>query len=229
MAEVVKKLIFGDCLSELGKIEPKSIKALITDPPYMIGAASVGKANAKSGLWVDMENSSYWYAEWLKRARETLTDDGYACVFCNWRSLPTLMCAFSSLAWGIDSLMVWDKDWIGPASKKQLRPTYELVIFASMPASKIENRSASDVFKCKWMAAHSGVSGHPAEKPIDVLRHIINLVSNEGDIILDCFAGSGTTAIAASMEGRGFICIEKDKQCFSEILVNRLNKAGIEA
>jgi hypothetical protein len=97
-------------------------------------------ASAKAGGWADMENSAWWYAEWLKLARRALKQDGFACVFGNWRSLPTMLYAFSKIKWQVDSLMIWDKEWIGPAGPRQLRPTYEVVLFAGMPDAKIENR-----------------------------------------------------------------------------------------
>lgn len=93
------KLLQGDCVELMAELEPCSVDAVITDPPYMIGAISTGDARAKAGGWADMENSSWWYAEWLKLARRALKQDGFACVFGNWRSLPTLLYAFSKIKW----------------------------------------------------------------------------------------------------------------------------------
>ena len=65
-----------------------SIDALITDPPYMIGAISTGNAKAKSGGWADMENAAWWFAAWLKEARRLLRPDGFACVFGKVKNQP---------------------------------------------------------------------------------------------------------------------------------------------
>jgi site-specific DNA-methyltransferase (adenine-specific) len=62
---------------------------------------------------------------------------------------------------------------------------------------------------------------HPTQKPVGLFEMIINDFSNENDLILDCFSGSGTTAIACSELKRRFICIEKDKGYF-EASVKRL-------
>jgi site-specific DNA-methyltransferase (adenine-specific) len=142
----------GDCMEILQSLPPFSVDAVITDPPYMIGAISTGNAKAKAGGWADMENSAWWYAAWLEKARRILKPDGYLCVFGNWRSMPTLMYAFAKIKWPIDSCLIWDKEWIGPAGPRQLRPTYEIVFFAGMPDAKIPDRSVSDIYRCKWQA-----------------------------------------------------------------------------
>jgi len=215
-------LSLGDCLEVMADFKPMSLDAVITDPPYMIGAISTGNNKAKAGGWADMENSAWWYAEWLKLARRALKQEGYACVFGNWRSLPTMLYAFSKIKWQVDSLMIWDKEWIGPASPRQLRPTYEVVLFAGMPNAKIDDRSASDVYRCRWMAGNSKTTAHAAEKPVDLIRHLIRLTTKPGDVVLDCFMGSGTTGVAAHIEGRRFIGIERDHEYFHEIAVPRL-------
>lgn len=51
---------------------------------------------------------------------------------------------------------------------------------------------------------------HPAEKPLDLMRHIVRVSSRPGDLVLDSFTGSGTTGQAAAMEGRRFVGFEKD-------------------
>lgn len=51
---------------------------------------------------------------------------------------------------------------------------------------------------------------HPTQKPIELVSHLLRLGSKENDLILDCFSGSGTTAIACHKLNRNFICIEKD-------------------
>lgn len=215
----------GDCLEIMADLPAGSVDAVITDPPYMIGAISTGNARAKAGGWADMENAAFWYAEWLKLARQTLKPDGFACVFGNWRSLPTLLYAFSRLHWQVDSLLVWDKEWIGPAGPRQLRPTYELVLLAGMPEARIANRSAPDIYRCKWMAGHNKTTAHAAEKPVDLMRHLIQLTTTPGDTVLDCFMGSGTTGEAAHLEGRGFIGIEREIGYFHDIAVPRIAAA----
>lgn len=55
-------------------------------------------------------------------------------------------------------------------------------------------------------------TNHPTEKPKDLFEHLLNIHTNENDLVLDCFSGSGTTAIACNRLKRRFICIEKDPE-----------------
>lgn len=68
---------------------------------------------------------------------------------------------------------------------------------------------------------------HPCEKPIDILEKIIKTSSNEGDVVLDCFLGSGSTGIAAINTNRKFIGIEKDEKYFN-IAEERIKRRLIE-
>lgn len=215
----------GDCMEILQSLPPFSVDAVITDPPYMIGAISTGDAKAKSGGWADMENAAWWYAAWLKKARRILKPDGYLCIFGNWRSMPTLMYAFAKIKWPIDSCLIWDKEWIGPAGPRQLRPTYEIVFFAGMPDAKIPDRSVSDIYRCKWQAGNKKTTEHAAEKPVQLMQHLIRIVTKPGAIVVDPFMGSGTTGEAAHLEKRQFIGIERETEYFHEIAVPRIRAA----
>lgn len=221
-------LYLGDCLEVLPELKPMSVDAVIVDPPYMIGAMSIGDARAKTGTWADMENSAYWYAAWMEQARRALKQDGFMCVFGNWRSIPTLLFASSKIKQPVDSMLVWDKEWIGPAGPRQLRPTYEIVMFAGMPEAKIDNRNASDIFRCTWQAVHCKTTEHAAEKPVALMRHLVMLTTQPGDVILDCFLGSGTTGVAALAEDRRFIGIEREPDYF-DIACRRIEDAQRQA
>lgn len=203
----------GDSLELLPRMPVgTAFDAVITDPPYMVGAISVGNSGAKAGTWADMENSAYWFAAWMRECRRLLKPTGYLVTFGNWRSIPTLIRALSLAELSASCCMVWDKLWIGPAGPQQLRPRYELAIFAAMPDAQIDDRSAPDVFGCKWMAGNMKTTDHPAEKPIDLMRHIVRLVTAPGATILDPFTGSGTTGAACIAEGRRFVGIERESE-----------------
>lgn len=204
------QILHGDCLELLGGIPDGHCDAVVTDPPYLIGAVSSGDARSKAGSWTDLMNASFWYKEWMWKCWQKLKPTGFLVTFTNWRSLPMLMKACADNKMRTSNLAVWDKDWIGPAGDFQLRPSHEMILFCAKQEAKIENRSQPDVFRHKWMACHSGVSGHPAEKPVPLLKELIELTSKPEGVVLDPFAGSGSTGVAALQTGRRFIGIEGD-------------------
>lgn len=219
------RLYRGDCLAVLPTLRKASFDAVVTDPPYMIGAHSVGNASAKSGTWADMENSAWWFSEWFKQCAKLLRNTGFLCVFGNWRSLPTLMCAGARADLTVSSCVVWDKEWIGPAHGTQFRPTWELFVMFSMPEARIANRSESDVWRCKWMAGHSG-EYHPAEKPAELIRRMLGNVVPECGEVLDPFMGSGTTGVAATTTGKKFTGIEVDPTHYATALKRLTHATG---
>ena len=68
-----------------------------------------------------------------------------------------------------------------------------------------------------------GKTEHPTEKPVELFKSIIEKHSNENDLILDTFAGSGTAGLAAILTNRHYILIEKEEK-YIEIINKRLNK-----
>ena len=200
----------AECIEQMRTMNSETVHAVIADPPYLIGAVSTGAEKGKPQNWSDMMNAALWYATWIREAWRILRPDGYFISFLNWRSQPVFMKALFDCRIICTSMAVWDKEWIGPSSDQALRPTYEQIAFCAKPGAKMPNRSRSDLFRCKWMAAHMKESDHPAEKPVKLLAEIIELVTSPGGIILDPFTGSGTTGIAALHLGREFIGIEDD-------------------
>ncbi len=210
------ELIFGECIEIMNTLSSNHVDGVITDPPYMIGAISTGNPKSKGGSWVDLMNASYWYGAWMSEAWRVLKPGGFMVIFTNWRSVPMLLKACSDKYIPASSLACWDKDWIGTAGPSQLRPTYEMILFCAKDGAKIINRSRSDVFRYKWNAYHSGQSGHPAQKPVPLLKEIVELVTKPDGLVFDPFTGSGTTGIAAVQAGRRFVGIEGDEERHKE-------------
>lgn len=193
-----------DCLEGLKNIPDGSVDLVLTDPPYMFSLASSGAG--KIDPWADWTNAAYWYAEWIKEARRVLKDTGALWTCLNWRSMVTFQKAACSLGWPIESLLVWDKCWIGPGGKKGLRPSYELVALFVMPGFAIPNRGLADIQRFKWSSKKP--HGHPAEKPLALMQWLIEQCSPQGAVVLDPFMGSGTTAEACVRTGRNYIGFE---------------------
>lgn len=198
-----------NCLEGLKEVPDNSVDLVITDPPYGIGIKSQGgKGCTKLNPWADICNAAYWYSAWLAECRRVLKPDGALWSFINWRYFTTLQKAGLDISWQIESLLVWDKCVMGTAGPKQLRPSYEQVCLFAMPEFKIENRSLVDIQRFKWPSFKP--TGHPAEKPVDLYRWIIEASGKQGGVLLDPFMGSGTAGVAAVLEGGQYIGFELD-------------------
>ena len=172
-----------------------------------------------------MMNSAAWYSIILSELRRvTANRSGAAWVFNSWRSFPVLARASYEARWPVESLLVWDKEWIGPGGSRGLRPSYELAALFARADFAIANRGLPDIWRAKW-ASHKP-SGHPAEKPVSLLAKMIR--ESGGGVVLDPFAGSGSTLVAAKQEHCKAIGIEIEER-WCEVAANRLRQVELFA
>lgn len=197
-----------DCLEGLREVPDKSVDLIVTDPPYMLGTYSSTKG--KIDPWADWCNAAHWYSTWFEEARRVLKDTGAMWAFLNWRSMVTFQRAACTANWPIESLLVWDKEWIGPGGSKGLRPSYELCALFCGPDFAIPNRGLPDIQRFKWSSKKP--HGHPAEKPESLVRWLIEQSTQEGAVVMDLFMGSGTTAEACLRCGRNFAGFEMNPE-----------------
>jgi len=209
-------LYLGDCLEilpTLGKVD-----GVVTDPPYMLNTTSA--AGGKLNPWADLSNAAFWFSAWYRACRNRLQMHGFMWVFMNWRTLPTAQKAAFDADWQIESLLVWDKEWIGPGGQVGLRPSYELVALLAVGEWAIGDRGIADIRRCKWTSQKP--SGHRAEKPTALVKWLIEI--SGGETILDPFMGSGTTGVACVKLGRKFVGIEIEPKYF-DIACKRIEDA----
>ena len=195
--------------------------AVVTDPPYSFGLSSTMKMGSKAGGWHDMMNNASWFTDRYKQYAQ-LIDAGVIWVFSNWRSLPILMRAGFDSGLGINSVMVWYKDWIGPGGQLGLRPTYELISLTVINNKGIPSRGVEDFYTAQW-SSHKP-HGHQAEKPVDLIQHILSI--SECKRPFDPFSGSGTIFAAAESLGVAASGIEAEPK-YCAVTLQRLADMGL--
>jgi site-specific DNA-methyltransferase (adenine-specific) len=158
-----------------------------------------------------MMNSALWFTAWYREVDRLLHRRGSFWTFLNWRSQPVVMRAALDAGLPITSLMVWDKQWIGPGGVQGLRPSYELVALMAQPDFAVKDRGVPDVWQHK--VGSYKATGHPAEKPEPLVRRILSTCELEpGELVIDPFLGSGTAAVAAQALGLRFVGIEAEER-----------------
>lgn len=210
-------LHLGDCreiLPTLGKVD-----AVVTDPPYNFSTSSSG---TKHNFWGDAVNSAFWFAAMFDSYQDAIGRErsGLIWQFLNWKTFIPLQKAAWDAGLKFDSLLVWDKEWIGPGGVVGLRPSYELVALIAVGDATLANRGLPDIWRHQW--ASQRPNGHPAEKPQGLLERIVR--ETPGHSVLDPFMGSGTTGAACAKLRRGFVGIEIDEKYF-DIACRRIGEA----
>lgn len=214
----------GDCMDLLRALPDASVHALVTDPPYV--SVSGGNANGRTS-----SGDSQFYAFWLRSVmaelRRVLRPDACGFVFCDWRTVGIVEAAaqgrdrFTGDAWGVPQALVWDREAIGLGSP--FRNSFEMIAFMRGP--KWASELAKDIRTVlRFRYPYGRHEHHPAEKPVDLVRQLVEWAAPEGGVVLDPFAGSGTTGVAAIQGGRGFIGMEIDPDTRA-VALRRLRQA----
>lgn len=216
-------ILHGDCLALLHSLPGNSIDVILTDPPYSSGTrreAAKGLRKSKM-IRTQSRRQAEWFGSdslttngfiWLMRAcavewERILKPGGHALVFIDWRMMPALAGAIESADLRHSGLLVWDKTYFGMGV--QFRNQHELILhFTKGVGSPARRRDVGNVIACA--PVRNGV--HPTEKPVELLRTLLSVVTPPEGVVLDCFGGSGSTAVAAIAEGAHFLLIEREAE-----------------
>lgn len=145
---------------------------------------------------------------------------GALLVFCDWRMLPNLSPAIESSGWRYQNLVVWDKGSMGLGAG--FRCQHEIILHFTAGAPEYYDRGTPNVLTFPRVSAKE--REHQTQKPVELLQRLLRVVCPPGGLVVDPFAGSGTTGVAALKEGRRFIGIERDDE-YVEIARARLSHA----
>lgn len=196
-------LYCGDALDVLPTIPAASIDAVITDPPYGIDYQSCWTDSPRPKIANDTEP----YTAWIPGVVRVLREGGVVCCFCRWDVEHVFRAALQSAGLDLLSQVVWDKHSHGMGDLTgDVAPAHETIIMASRGRWRWPGRRMHSVIRYPRVPpAHLS---HPNEKPVDLMAHLIEHTTTPGQTVLDCFMGSGPTAIAAGRLGRQFVGIE---------------------
>ena len=212
-------LINGDCLEEMKKIPDESIDMVLTDPPYGINYLSPRTKNHEKIINDENLDVGRLYSLFLPEVKRVLKKGAVAC-FCSagGGGIPSSALATLEVIKHLNLIqtVIWSKG-VTEASFMGLgwryRPSYETIIIASKGKDykwTQTSRKINNIFNCKTIIPQK--DDHPTPKPVKLMQFFIENHSEVGDIVLDPFLGSGTTAIACEKLQRRWIGIEISKE-----------------
>ena len=238
-------LLCGDALKPesyeqlLGR---KRAQMIFTDPPYNVRIAGnvsgLGKARHREFAMASGEMSEREFTNFLRRALTHLVDfsiDGSIHFICmDWRHTRELADAADDTYTELKNICVWSKSNAGMGSL--YRSAHEFIfVFKNGRAKHINNvelgrfgRSRTNVWEYAGMSSFgkdrdASLAGHPTPKPLALVGDAILDCSKRGGIILDAFAGSGTTLLAAEKTGRRGYGLELDPH-YADLIIKRFEE-----
>jgi DNA modification methylase len=216
------RIFRGDALEILNSLPAEPWAALVTDPPYSSGnlpEAMKVRDNPRLRGWrwedkvMETDQLSTIGFMWLARAlcleaRQRLVPGGSVLFFIDWRNWGNLAGAVESTGLRINNMVVWDKTTFGMGNG--FRNQHELILWASKGTPRVVARDVPNVIRC----ARVDNGEHQSPKPTDLMRALLRVVSDVGDLVVDPFMGSGGTLVAAKQLGRRAIGVEiEDRYC----------------
>ena len=201
-----------DCMDGLKEIPDNSIDLVIMDPPYEMGTCGGGSFGSFNKL----------YHGELTPISKGISNNVLDCIvskmksincyiWCNKYQLRQLIDYFDDIGCNID-LLTWHKTNPVPTCNNKYLSDTEYLLYLRDKGVKLYGTYET---KRKWYVSQLNTKdkklyGHPTIKPLEIIKNLITNSSREGDIVLDPFMGSGTTAVAAKMLGRHYIGFEID-------------------
>lgn len=211
----VNKIYNADCMDILKDLPDKCIDLVCTDPPYLLdnhGGAGMGDFAERKLIklkhinWIskDFDYNSV-FSEFIR-----ICNPLNLYIFCSNKQISRTMSFFENKGYKV-TLLMWHKTNAVPLVNNTYHSNVEFIVCVRDNNSCFNNLSVAEKSKIISMPYPNNNNRlHPTEKPLNLIELLLRTKSNENDLILDCFSGSGTTAIACHNLKRRFICIEKD-------------------
>ena len=212
------ELLHGDCLELMKDIPDGSVDLVLTDPPYGITLTPQRAGGKFKNTVVINDDNLHWIDNCVSELYRI--SKNVVCVFCGWQKLDIFKQAFEKM-FIVKNVLVWDKDWFGMGNN--YRPNYELCLLCCKTNITTKSKNKSNILKYRRISPNKLL--HSCEKPVALLEDLISELSDEENVVLDPFMGSGSTGVACINTKRKFIGIELDKHYF-DVAVNRIAAGG---
>lgn len=216
------------CIEEMSKIQDESIDLVVTDPPYKMtsrgcNGTTGGMLKHKLGMSGNVfAHNDIKPHQYIPQFYRILKQGSHCYIMTNHINLVEMLNTAIGTGFHFIKSLIWQKD--NKIMGQYYMSQFEYILFFRKGfGKKINNCGTSDILSIanKKSKDENGNNLHDTEKPIELMKILIENSSNVGETILEPFMGSGSTGVACKKLNRNFIGIEKDEKYF-EIAKNRI-------
>ena len=223
------KLINGDAIDFMKTLEDESVDLIVTDPPYKVTAR--GNAGNSGGMMqskLSMQGKIFKHndirpIEYIPEFYRLLKDGSHCYIMTNHVNLQEMLNTATECGFHFIKSLIWNKG-------NKIMGTYYMsqfeyiLFFRKGKGKKINKCGTADILNVpnKKTKGEDGKNIHDTEKPVELMKILIENSSQEGELVLDPFLGVGATAIACKELNRDYIGIELDEKYYN-IACKRVN------
>jgi site-specific DNA-methyltransferase (adenine-specific) len=194
----VDTVILGDCQKVLRWLPDASIDMVLTDPPYLV------RYTDRGGRSIMNDDNGRWIFPAFAEIFRVMKPDTFCVSFYGWSKLARFLTAWREIGFRPFGHFVWVKRYA--SCTRHTRMKHEQAYLLAKGNPPMPKDPPADVLE--W--AYTGNRLHPTQKPVSGLVPLIRAFTKPGAIVLDPFAGSGTTGVAARQCNRRYLLIEQD-------------------
>lgn len=217
------QLDVGDALDVLRSVPSESIGAVVTDAPYGVDFISDWSREGTPGKRSKIANDRHPFVWWLHDAARVMRPGSPLVSFCRWDTAEAFKLAIEWAGLSIRGQVIWDRVDHGMGDLRSTPgPQHDTIWIASKGRYQFPRKRPKSVVRHRRV--HAPQLKHPNEKPLELMLDLISSYVAPGSAILDPFAGSGTTGVAALQLGYDVRLIEIDP-AYAEIARGRCEAA----
>jgi adenine-specific DNA-methyltransferase len=192
----VNRILLGDCVQVMAQMPHESVDLIVTDPPYIC------RFQSRDGRTVTNDDRTDWLVPAFTQMYRVLQPNRFCVSFYGWNKVDAFFAAWKAAGFRPVGHVVFAKRY---ASKERfVAYTHEAAYLLAKGNPAKPHMLLRDVLDWRY----TGNERHPTEKPLTAMMLLVDAFSKPGDLVLDPFVGSGTTAVAAKKLGRRYIGID---------------------
>ena len=200
----INSITQGDCIQVMRDMAANSVDFILTDPPYLVNYRD------RDGRSIQNDAKAAWLKPAMREAYRVLKHNRVAVMFYGWTKVDAFFEAWKEAGFQPVGHIVFRKAYSSKSRFLSYRHEQAYLLAKGRPT--LPKQPLADVMDMPY----SGNKLHPTQKPVEALVPLVRSFTLQGELVLDPFAGSGSSCAAALLTGRKFIGIELDSEYFNQ-------------
>ena len=200
----INSITQGDCIQVMRQMTANSVDFILTDPPYLVNYRD------RDGRTIRNDAKADWLKPAMKEAYRVLKQNRVAVMFYGWTKVDAFFAAWKDAGFQPVGHIVFRKTY--SSNSRFLSYQHEQAYLLAKGRPPLPKQPLSDVMDMPY----SGNKLHPTQKPVEALAPLVRSFTLQNELVLDPFAGSGSSCAAALLTGRRYIGIELDAVYFHQ-------------